>query len=359
MASPYDGRMTPQILSFQLLTGAVASSAADSQSERETGSRGIVGQSPALRQVLQRMQRVAPTEASVLITGETGTGKELLARAIHQHSRRAARQLVTANMAAVPEGLAAAELFGHERGAYTGADRARSGRFELADRGTLFLDEIGELRPDVQVMLLRVLQEGEFERLGGTVSRRVDVRLIAATNRDVETEVAEGRFRQDLFYRLNVFPIHMPALRERPDDIPLLASHFLRHTAERFQRRVHGIEPGSMRRLQQYAWPGNIRQLQNVIERSVIMSDDGELVVAESSLPDSNESGHGVAENELFAGNPTLEEIKKRYVNHLLTVTRGNMVRAAAMLDVDRRSLYRMVERYQLGSPGTWRMQDT
>jgi transcriptional regulator with PAS, ATPase and Fis domain len=215
--------------------------------------------------------------------------------------------------------------------------RSRSGRFELADRGTLFLDEIGELRPDVQVMLLRVLQEGEFERLGGTASRRVDVRLIAATNRAVETEVAEGRFRQDLFYRLNVFPIHMPALRERADDIPVLAGHFLRHIAERFQRRIRGIERESMRRLQEYAWPGNIRQLQNVIERSVIMSDDGEMVVAESSLPDAAESGHGLGEAELFAGHPTLEEIKKRYVNHLLTVTHGNMVRAAAMLDVDRR----------------------
>jgi two-component system, NtrC family, response regulator HydG len=347
--------MTPQILSFQLMTGAVAVSPGDAARARETASRSIVGQSQALRHVLERMQRVAPTEAAVLITGETGTGKELLARAIHQQSRRAAHQLVTINMAAVPEGLAAAELFGHERGAYTGADRTRSGRFELADRGTLFLDEIGELRPDVQVMLLRVLQEGEFERLGGTVSRRVDVRLIAATNRAVETEVAEGRFRRDLFYRLNVFPIHMPALRERPEDIPLLADHFLQHTAERFQRRIHGIERESMRRLQEYAWPGNIRQLQNVIERSVIMSDADELVVAESSLPDAAESGHGFGEGELFAGNPTLEEIKKRYVNHLLTVTRGNMVRAAAMLDVDRRSLYRMVERYQLGSPAMWR----
>jgi transcriptional regulator with PAS, ATPase and Fis domain len=350
-------RMTPQILSFQL-TGALAAPAAAPHFDRESAFHGIVGQSGALRQVLERMQRVAPTEASVLITGETGTGKELLARAIHQHSRRAARQLVTVNMAAVPEGLAAAELFGHERGAYTGADRARSGRFDLADRGTLFLDEIGELRPDVQVMLLRVLQEGEFERLGSTVSRRVDVRLIAATNRDVETEVAEGRFRQDLFYRLNVFPIHMPSLRERADDIPLLAGYFLRQTAERFQRPIHGIERASMRRLQEYAWPGNIRQLQNVIERSVIMSDDGELVVAASSMPDSTESGHGLADVELFAGNPTLEEIKKRYVNHLLTVTHGNMARAAAMLDVDRRSLYRMVERYQLGSPAMWRADE-
>jgi transcriptional regulator with GAF, ATPase, and Fis domain len=321
--------MTPQIRSFQMLTGGGAASLVDSRAQRAPASPGFVGQSPLLRHVIERMQRVAPTEASVLITGETGTGKELLARAIHQHSRRATRPLVTVNMAAIPEGLAAAELFGRERGAYTGADCARSGRFDLADRGTLFLDEIGELRADVQVMLLRVLQEGEFERLGGTASRRVDVRLVAATNRDVETEVREGRFRQDLFYRLNVFPIHLPPLRERPDDIPLLATYFLRLTAERFDRRIHSIERDSMRRLQQYAWPGNIRQLQNVIERSVIMSDEGELVVAESSLPGSTDSGHLVAQAELFAGNPTLEEIKKRYVDHLLTVTRGNMVRAS------------------------------
>jgi len=343
------GRMTPQILSFQTMTGAVGVSDADGPSDRMVGSGGIVGRSSALRLVLERMRRVAPTDASVLITGETGTGKELLARAIHQHSRRAARHLVPVSMASVPEGLAAAELFGHERGAYTGADRARVGRFEVADHGTLFLDEIGELRPDVQVLLLRVLQEGEFERLGGTVSHRVDVRLVTATNRDVEAEVREGRFRQDLFYRLNVFPIQLPPLRERPEDIPLLATHFLQQTVEKFDRRIQGIERTSMRRLLQYAWPGNIRQLQNVIQRSVIMSEDGQLVVAESSLPDATSGGRGL-ETELFAGNPTLEEIKKRYIDHLLTVTRGNMARAAAILDVDRRSLYRMVERYQLGT---------
>jgi len=343
--------MTPQLLSFQPVTGALAVSTAGVLPDSAVGLAGIVGRSSVLRHVLERMRRVAATDASVLITGETGTGKELLARAIHQHSRRAARQLVPVNMAAVPEGLAAAELFGHERGAYTGADRARAGRFEVADRGTLFLDEIGELRPDVQVLLLRVLQEGEFERLGGTVSRRVDVRLVTATNRDVESEVREGRFRQDLFYRLNVFPIRLPPLRERPDDIPILADHFLQQTAARFDRCIQSIEPESMRRLLRYAWPGNIRQLQNVIERSVIMSDGGQLVVADSSLPDAPQGRPERGEAGLFAGNPTLEEIKKRYVNHLLTVTRGNMVRAAAILDVDRRSLYRMVERYQLGTP--------
>ncbi len=317
---------------------------------------GVVGHSPLLSDVVRRVQRVAPTDMPVMITGETGTGKELLARAIHRRSRRAPRQLVSINLAAVPETLAAAELFGHEKGAFTGADRLRVGRFEAADRGTLFLDEIGELPAEQQVMLLRVLQEGEFERLGGGATRRVDVRLIAATNRDLEIEVQEGRFREDLFYRLNVFPIHVPPLRQRREDIPVLAEYFLQRAASRLGRRIRGIERASMRRLQQYEWPGNIRQLQNVIERSAILCDDGELEVPDTVLcgPRSGARGsepmHGV-----FAENLTLEEIKKRYISHLLATTRGNMVRAAAILDVDRRSLYRMVARYQLGTPAQHR----
>ncbi len=313
---------------------------------------GIVGHSPLLSEVLQRVRRVAPTEMPVLITGETGTGKELLARAIHRRSRRAARHLVSVNLAAVPETLAAAELFGHERGAFTGADRLRVGRFEAADRGTLCLDEIGELRPDLQVMLLRVLEEGEFERLGCGTTRRVDVRLIAATNRDLEVEVQEGRFREDLFYRLSVFPIHLPPLRERPEDIRILAEYFLQRAAPRLGRRIYRIGPASMRRLQQYQWPGNIRQLQNAIEQSAILCDDGELEVPETALsgPRSGARGSGTVP-DMFAENLTLEEIKKRYISHLLTTTRGNMLRAAAILDVDRRSLYRMVARYQLGTP--------
>jgi formate hydrogenlyase transcriptional activator len=312
---------------------------------------GIVGHSPLLREVLQRVRRVAPTDMPVLITGETGTGKELLARAIHRRSRRATRALVSVNLAAVPETLAAAELFGHEKGAFTGADRLRVGRFEAADRGTLCLDEIGELRPDLQVMLLRVLQEGEFERLGGGTTRRVDVRLIAATNRDLELEVQEGRFREDLFYRLTVFPIHLPPLRERPEDIRLLAEYFLQCAAPRLGSRICGIAPASMRRLQQYHWPGNIRQLQNVIEQSAILCDDGELDVPETVLsgPRSGARRSHTAPS-MFAENLTLDEIKRRYISHLLTTTRGNMVRAAAILGVDRRSLYRMVARYQLGT---------
>ena len=320
------------------------------------GVDGIVGHSPKLSEVLQRVRRVAPTDMPVLITGETGTGKELLARAIHRRSRRAARHFVPVNLAAVPETLAAAELFGHERGAFTGADRLRVGRFEAADRGTLFLDEIGELRADLQVMLLRVLQEGEIQRLGGGTTRRVDVRMIAATNRDLETEVQEGRFREDLFYRLSVFPVHLPPLRERPEDVPVLTEYFLQRVGSRLGRRFIGIEQASMRRLQQYRWPGNIRQLQNVIEQSAVLSDGGELEVSDAALREPRGSARKADPVDgIFSENPTLEEIKKRYISHLLTTTHGNMLRAAAILDVDRRSLYRMVARYQLGSPSLHR----
>ena len=318
------------------------------------GVDGIVGHSPLLGDVLQRVRRVAPTDMPVLISGETGTGKELLARAIHRRSRRTGRPLVSINLAAVPETLIAAELFGHERGAFTGADRLRLGRFEAADRGSLFLDEIGELRADLQVMLLRILQEGEFERLGGT-SRRVDVRLIAATNRDLESEVQEGRFREDLFYRLNVFSIHLPPLRERPEDIPVLAEYFLQRAAPRLGRCFSGIEPSAVRRLQQFRWPGNIRQLQNVIEQSAVLCD-GDVLEIPATLSEPHSGARGPeAVDGLFAGSPTLEEVKKRYISHLLTTTRGNMLRAAAILDVDRRSLYRMVARYQLGTPAMHR----
>ena len=347
-----------RILGFSAPTAAAATSGTGIGAECEPMNAidGIIGRSSLLREVLDRVRRVAPTEMPVLISGETGTGKELLARAIHRRSRRATRQLVSVNLAAVPEPLAAAELFGHERGAFTGADRSRAGRFEAADRGTLFLDEVGELPAGLQVMLLRVLQEGEIERLGGGTARRVDVRMIAATNRDLELEVQEGRFREDLFYRLNVFPVHVPPLRERPEDISILAEHFLQRAARSVGHPLCGIERSSMRRLQQYRWPGNIRQLQNVIERSAVLCDGRELDVPEAALSGARPGARGSdSAQDMFAENPTLEEFKKRYISHLLATTRGNMLRVAAILDVDRRSLYRMVARYQLGAPALHR----
>jgi len=237
----------------------------------------IIGSSAALRQLLHGIEKVAPTDSTVLITGETGTGKELLARAIHKLSPRAERALVKVNCAALPGELIASELFGHEKGAFTGALQQRIGRFETADRGTIFLDEIGELPADMQVSLLRVLQEKEFERVGGNVTRQTDARVIAATNVDLAAAVAAGRFRRDLYYRLNVFPVHAPPLRSRADDIPVLVEYFAARFAKRMGKRILRIAKPAMDALMAYSWPGNIRELQNVIERAVILSD-GELL---------------------------------------------------------------------------------
>jgi formate hydrogenlyase transcriptional activator len=234
---------------------------------------GIVGHAPRFEETLLRIDRVSATNATVLITGETGTGKELVARAIHRRSPRSSHAMVCANLAALPSELVASELFGHEAGAFTGAIQRRIGRFEAADASTLFLDEVGELPPGVQVGLLRALQEGEFERIGSSQTRTADVRVIAATNRNLEEAMAEGLFRRDLFYRLAVFPIHLPALRERREDISGLADHFLAKVANRLGREFSGIAAESMDRLIEYSWPGNIRELQNVIEHSAILSD--------------------------------------------------------------------------------------
>jgi formate hydrogenlyase transcriptional activator len=233
----------------------------------------IVGSSIGLQKVLRDLERVAKTDSTVLITGETGTGKELIANAIHRRSLRSGSNLIKVNCAALPAELIASELFGHERGAFTGALQQRIGRFEAANGGTIFLDEIGELSPEMQIALLRVLQEKEFERVGGNRTIRTDVRVIAATNRDLEFETAEGRFRPDLYYRLNVFPVHVPPLRERVEDIPILACHFAAHFAGRMGRQMCRIDRDTLSAMQRYTWPGNIRELQNVIERGVILSD--------------------------------------------------------------------------------------
>jgi PAS domain S-box-containing protein len=248
---------------------------------------GLIGQSPAFRQVLQDLAQVADTDTTVLILGETGTGKELVARAIHAASRRHARPLVVVNCAAIPAALIESELFGHEAGAFTGAIKKRDGRFTRADKGTVFLDEIGELSLDLQAKLLRVLQEGEFDPVGGSSTRKVDVRVLAATNRDLEQSVREGKFREDLFYRLNVFPLRLPPLRERGDDVVRLASLFAQRCAAKMGRTIAPLTAEGVQRLRRYSWPGNVRELQNVIERAVITAHDGCLNL-DRALPEAS-----------------------------------------------------------------------
>ena len=237
----------------------------------------IIGDSAALESVLEQVEQVAPTDSTVLIEGETGTGKELIAHAIHNASQRCGRTFIKLNCAAIPLDLLESELFGHEKGAFTGAIAQKMGRFEMADKGTLFLDEVGDIPPALQPKLLRILQEQEFERLGSGRTHKVDVRLVAATNRDLVKMVARGQFRSDLYYRLNVFPVLLPALRERREDIPALVTHFVKLFSRRMGKQVDSIPPETMAAFQWYSWPGNIRELQNLVERAVIVSRDGVL----------------------------------------------------------------------------------
>ena len=298
----------------------------------------IVGQSAALRRVLREVETVALTDSTVLITGETGTGKELIARAIHKRSRRSSRAFVGVNCAAIPQTLIASELFGHERGAFTGAMQRRMGRFELAEGGTIFLDEIGELPSDTQTMLLHVLQEREFERVGGSHSIRADVRVITATNRDLKTAMATGAFRSDLYYRLNVFPIEIPPLRERREDILPLVEYFIERFASKAGKTMRGIDKKSLELLQSYRWPGNIRELQNVIERSVIVSDTETLWVDENWL-----AGESVKSEPLgrSLANKFLTQ-EKELIEAALIETNGQVagpLGAAATLGIPRTTL--------------------
>ncbi len=299
----------------------------------EHGFDHIVGGSDALLYVLHKVRQVAQSETSVLILGETGVGKELIARTIHAESPRAREPFVVVNCAALPPTLIESELFGHERGAFTGADRQRRGRFELAHRGTLFLDEIGELPLEMQPKILRVLQEGEFERVGGTDTITVDVRVIAATNRDLNAEMEGGRFREDLFYRVAVYPITVPPLRDRTADIPPLVHHFVQHFAQRRGRRVDEIPAEVLRRLQDYHWPGNVRELQNVIERAVLTSSDSVLHLAEplQNNVDAKVSG---GENWLEAPGLTLDEVERRYIVQVLESTAGQVSGAGGAAEI-------------------------
>jgi formate hydrogenlyase transcriptional activator len=306
----------------------------------------IIGESPALKEVLRQVEIVAPTDATVLLHGETGTGKELIARAVHQQSGRRNRPFVTVNCAAIPAGLLESELFGHEQGAFTGAIAQKIGRFELAHQGTLFLDEIGDMPLDLQPKLLRVLQEQEFEHLGSTRTRRVDVRLVAATNRELAQLVDTGHFRADLYYRLHVFPMTIPPLRHRPEDIPLLVRHFVRTYARHLHKRIDTIPAEVTAALIHYPWPGNVRELQNVIERAVILSPDPVLRLPSTEWQRSREVPEAPASGQ------TLEEVERAHIIQALRDTNwviGGPHGAAARLGMRRTSLIYRLEK--LGIP--------
>ncbi len=318
------------------------------------GFHQILGRSPALREALARAEKVAPTETTVLLTGESGTGKELVARAIHHASPRAEGPFVAINCAALPETLLESELFGHERGAFTGADRQKAGRFELAAGGTLFLDEVGELSPAVQAKLLRVVQEREFERVGGRATLRADVRIITATNRDLGRAVGAGQFREDLFYRLNVFTVHLPPLRERGDDVLLLAAHLVRELAPKMGKGNARLSREVRDALLGHAWPGNIRELQNAIERALIMSDGGLITAAQLGITlraagAAREASDGArVQSETSPTADSLFEVEKRMVLDALEKTKGNKSRAAKHLGLTRFQLYTRLKRYGL-----------
>jgi len=314
----------------------------------------IVGASAALRAVLSLVSKVAPTDCTVLLTGETGTGKELIARAIHERSRRSSRAFVSLNCAAIPPSLVASELFGHERGAFTGAVQLRLGRFERAEAGTLFLDEVGELPAETQVTLLRVLQEREFERVGGNQIIRTDVRVIAASNRDLEAAIAVGIFRSDLFYRLNVFPIEIPPLRERREDISLLVEYFIDHFARRAGKSFNGINKESLDLLQSYSWPGNIRELQNVIERSVVVCET-EYFAADESWVSKELSAATPKNSREFSRSLALQE--KDMIERALRESRGQVFGpsgAAARLGMPRSTLESRIRSFKIDKYRFW-----
>jgi two-component system response regulator HydG len=308
------------------------------------GKGQAIGASPAFRRMMTLVDQVADSSATVLIQGESGTGKELTASAIHERSRRRAGPFVAVNCAALPETLLESELFGYEKGAFTGAVARKEGRFELADGGTLFLDEIADLSPVTQPKILRVLQEGEFERLGGTRTQRVDVRIVAATNRDLAQMVREKRFREDLFYRLNVITINVPPLRDRREDVRLLAQHFLRVYAAKNNRPLEAFTDEALRRLEGYSWPGNVRELENVVERGVVLARGTAVDVRD--LPEDVAGAVPLPEGVFTVriGTP-LAEVELQLLEATLRVTGGNRTRAAKLLGIDPKTVYRKLER--------------
>jgi formate hydrogenlyase transcriptional activator len=311
----------------------------------------IIGKSPRFRDALIQSEMVASTDCTALIVGETGTGKELVAKMIHGCSPRRNRPLIKINCAAIPLGLLESELFGCERGAFTGAVIQRIGRFESANKGTLFLDEIGDIPLELQPKLLRVLQEHEFERLGSNRTVRTDVRLIAATHRDLSQMIAQGKFREDLFYRLNVFPITIPPLRERIEDIPQLVEHFTTYYALRLNKRTEAIPPETMKMLTQYSWPGNIRELQNFIERAVILSQGSELASIFAEL---------IRLKQASPADPvTLVDVERAHISRILRQVNGELTRAAALLGVPRTTLFYKIRRLGVSVPAARKSKAT
>ena len=304
------------------------------------GASPIVGQSPALRATLDVIRQAAPSSATVLLLGESGTGKELFARALHEHSGRAQGPFVPINCAAIPETILESELFGYERGAFTGAVQRKEGRIERAQGGTLFLDEVGELSPAVQVKLLRFLQEGEIERLGGSAAIKVDCRVVAATNRDLSAQVKEGRFREDLFYRLNVIQVPLPPLRDRLEDVPLLADHFVARYAAKNEKPVRALTEAALEALETYAWPGNVRELENAIERAVVLSQSAARGGARPPVPAALE-GRTLT---IALGTP-MEEIELRVIRETLRHTKGDKNLAAQLLGIAARTIYRKLDK--------------
>ena len=345
---PFDSRELLQTVGRALERQRLVEEDRDRPPEDQGRIRDIVGKSLSMLDVYKLVARVARSMSTVLVSGESGTGKELVARAIHSHSARASGPFVAVNCTALTESLLESELFGHQKGAFTGAVSSKRGLFEEAGGGTLFLDEIGDVNPKMQAQLLRVLQEGEIRRVGGSEPIRVDVRVVAATNRDLEEEVARGRFREDLYFRINVVTIQLPPLRERPEDIALLVEHFLAKYARREGRSHARIADEAMALLRRYGWPGNVRELENVLERALALSKSG--IILPSDLPGDIRGGEGQRPGPTTAQNiiedrPTLAELEQRYINLILHQEGGNKKRAAEILGIDRRTLYRTLER--------------
>ena len=367
---PFEQSQIRQIVDKAVRTHARAQESPRLAPRADEARFGLVGRSQMLEQLFSVIEKVADTPSTVLISGESGTGKELVARALHEHSARRDGPFIRINCAAIPKTLIESELFGYDKGAFTGAVSQKPGRFELADKGTLFLDEIGEIPSEMQVKLLRVLQESEFERVGGIKTIKVDVRLVAATNRELAREVQAGSFREDLFYRLNVVPIHLPPLRERKEDIPLLVEHFLSRFNERLKKRIESVSPEALDRLTGHAWPGNIRELENVLERSILFAE-GPILRAADLPPELGGTDGAAPAATPIAGTPAIppvpgedeaagegslkdlvkretERVERELIRQALDETNGNVTQAARRLKISRKSLQTKMKELRL-----------